>query len=58
MQAFLDIFMIVYNFMKDTIILSVSIGGHEVTFTFLNVLIGTTVISIGITVLHKIFDWE
>lgn len=57
MSAFLDIFMQIYNFMKDTTILSFSIGGQSVSLTFLNVLVGTTVISIGISVLHKIFEW-
>ena len=57
MSAFLDIFMTIYNFMKDTTILSFSIGDQSVSLTFLNVLVGTSVISIGISALHKIFEW-
>ena len=57
MQTFLDIFMTVYNFMKNTVILSFSIGDAQVTLTFLNVLIGGVVVSIGIDVLHHIMDW-
>lgn len=57
MSAFLNIFMQIYNFMKETTILSFSIGGQSVSLTFLNVLVGTTVISIGISALHKIFEW-
>lgn len=57
MQDFLDLFMTVYNFMKETEILSFTIGDAEVTLTFLNVLIGGAVVSIGISVLHHIMDW-
>lgn len=57
MQGFLDIFMIVYNFMKETTILSFTIGETQVSLTFLHCLIGTAIIGIGIDLLHNIFDW-
>lgn len=57
MADFLSIFMQIYNFMKDTTILSFTIGNQSVSLTFLNVLVGTAVISIGISALHKIFEW-
>lgn len=57
MQDFLDLFMTIYNFMKNTVILSFTIGEAEVTLTFLNVLIGGVVVCIGIDVLHHIMDW-
>lgn len=57
MENFQSLFMTVYGFMRDTTILSFSIGGASVELTFLHLLIGTAVASIGIDVLHHIFDW-
>lgn len=57
MSGFLDLFMLVYNFMKNTTILSFSIGDVSVTLTFLNLLIGGAVAILGIEVVQKVFDW-
>lgn len=57
MQGFLNLFMSVYDFMKNTTILSFTIGEASVSLTFLNLLIGGAVAYIGIEVLHHIFDW-
>ena len=57
MNDFLNIFMIVYDFMRDTTILSFTIGETAVSITFLQLAIGSTVCVIGIEVLHHIFDW-
>ena len=57
MQDFLNIFMTVYNFMKNETIISFTIGEASVSITFLEVMIGTFVCWIGIEVLHKIMDW-
>lgn len=57
MDKFLEIFMIIYNFMKSTNILSFFIGGQNISITFLQLLCGTTVCSIGISALHHIFEW-
>lgn len=57
MSGFLDLFMLVYNFMKNTTILSFTIGDASVTLTFLNILIGGAVAILGIEVVQKVFDW-
>lgn len=57
MNDFLNIFMTIYEFMKNTTILTFSVGEHTVSLTFLQCLIGTAVIGIGIDMLHNIFDW-
>lgn len=57
MQGFLNLFMSVYDFMKNTTILSFTIGEASISLTFLNLLIGGAVAYIGIEVLHHIFDW-
>ena len=57
MNDFLNIFMIVYEFMRDTTILSFNIGDSAISITFLQLAIGSTVCCIGIEVLHHIFDW-
>lgn len=57
MEGFLNLFMIVYNFMKNTTILSFSIGEASISLTFLNLLIGGAIVVLGIEVLQKIFDW-
>lgn len=57
MSGFLDLFMLVYNFMKNTTILNFTIGEVSVTLTFLNLLIGGAIAILGIEVVQKIFDW-
>lgn len=57
MESFLSLFMTIYNFMKNTTILSFSIGEASISITFLQLLIGSAVVGIGIEVLHHIFDW-
>lgn len=57
MDNFLSLFMTIYNFMKNTTIYSFSIGEATISFTFLNLAIGSFVVIIGIEVLHKILDW-
>lgn len=57
MDNFLTLFMTIYNFMKNTTIYSFTIGEASISFTFLNLAIGSFVIIIGIEVLHKILDW-
>lgn len=57
MTGFLNLFMTVYDFMKNTTIYSFTIGDVSISLTFLNLLIGGVVAYIGIEVLHHIFDW-
>lgn len=57
MTNFLNIFMTVYNFMKETTIYSFTIGEASISITFLHLLIGGMVAWIGIEVLHHIFEW-
>lgn len=57
MTDFLNLFMTVYNFMKNTQIMSFTIGEASVSITFLEVMIGTFCAWIAIEVLHHIFDW-
>ena len=49
--------MMCYEFMRDTTIISFTLGGTEISLTALNVAIGCTVVDIGIDVLHSIFDY-
>lgn len=58
MSAFLDIFMTIFNFMKNTSILSFSIGNWSGSVTFLDIFMGTAIAYFGIRVLHIIFGWE
>lgn len=57
MQAFLDLFMSVYVFMRDTTVISFTIGESSITLTFLNLAIGGLIAIIGIDVLHHVFEW-
>lgn len=57
MESFLNLFMSVYNFMKDTIIYTFTIGETSISLTFLNLAIGGLITLIGIDVLHHVFDW-
>lgn len=57
MQVFLDLFMSVYVFMRDTTVISFTIGEASITLTFLNLAIGGLIAIIGIDVLHHVFEW-
>lgn len=57
MQNFLDLFMSVYNFMKNTVIYTFTIGETNISLTFLGMAIGAFITIIGIDVLHHIFEW-
>lgn len=57
MDNALSLIMMCYEFMRDTTIISFTLGGTEISLTALNVAIGCTVIAIGIDVLHSIFDY-
>lgn len=57
MQAFLDLFMSVYVFMRDTTVISFTIGEGSITLTFLNLTIGGLIAILGIDVLHHVFEW-
>lgn len=57
MSDFLDIMILVFNFMRDTTLLSFSLGGVEISLNALSVLVGGTAICIGIDVVHNIFGY-
>lgn len=57
MNDALNMFTTIINFMRSTAILSFEIGGNALSITFLDLAVGTFVVSIGITALHKIFEW-
>lgn len=57
MESFLNIFLTVFDFMKNTTFLSFSIGETAISITLLQVAIGGFIAVLGIDVLHNIFDW-
>lgn len=57
MTDFLNIMGLVFDFMKDTTLLSFTLGGVEISLNALSVLVGGTAICIGIDVIHNIFGY-
>lgn len=57
MSAFLDLFTLIINWMRECTIISFTLGGVEISLNALNVLVGGTAICIGIDVLHNIFEY-
>lgn len=56
MEGALYLFTTIFNFMKETTILSFSIGEGSVSITFLELALGLQVCMVGITFLHKILE--
>lgn len=57
MRGFMSILSTIINWMHDTTAITLEVGEFSAPVTFLQVFIGLAVVSIGITFLHKVFDW-
>lgn len=57
MSGFIQLFMTIYNFMRDTPIMTLNVGEFSSSITFLQLLIGSSVAMLGVHVIHKIVDW-
>lgn len=57
MTGFIQLFMTIYNFMRDTPIMTLNIGEFSGAITFLELLIGTSIAMLGVHVIHKLVDW-
>ena len=57
MTGFLSILMIIINWMKDTTIINLHVGDFSAPITFMELFVGLAIVGIGITFLHKVFDW-
>lgn len=57
MDTFLSIFGLILTWMKETTIISFTLGGQEFNITALALLVSTTAVCIAIDVVHNIFDY-
>lgn len=57
MTGFLNILLIIINWMKNTTVINLSVGDYQAPITFFQLFIGLAVVGLGITFLHKVFDW-
>ena len=57
MDGFLSVLMIIITWMQHTTLITLKVGDFQAPITFMELFVGLAIVSIGITFLHKVFDW-
>ena len=57
MRGFMSILSMILTWMHDTTAITLEVGDFSAPITFMQVFVGMAIVSIGITFLHKIFEW-
>lgn len=57
MDGFLSVLMIIISWMQNTTLITLKVGDFQAPITFMELFVGFAIVSIGITFLHKVFDW-
>ena len=57
MQGALTIFTMIFTFMAETPIMTLSVGEFSGSITFMQLFVGSAIALLGVIVVHKIMEW-
>lgn len=57
MTGFLTVLMTIISWLQNTTVIYLSVGEFSAPITFMQLFVGLAICGIGITFLHRLFDW-